>query len=87
MGNFGYFRVTRLVAISLSISVVSSFSQSPCDSYWVVVNQFLRNIIEALGQELLYEDQGHKQIVGHADNEYCFGSLINRCFTSRYFLI
>ena len=59
VSKLNYLTITR-PDISFSVSVVSQFLQSPCDSHWDAVIRILRYIKGAPGKGLLYEDRGHK---------------------------
>ena len=65
------------------MSVVSQFLQSPYDSHWDAAVRILRYIKGTPGQEVLYENRGHTQVVGYNDADWA-GSPTNRCSTSRY---
>ena len=58
VGKLNYLTITR-ADISLPVSVVSQFLQSPYDSHWDVVVLILRYIKGTLGQGVLYENKGH----------------------------
>ncbi|RVW46185.1 Retrovirus-related Pol polyprotein from transposon RE2 [Vitis vinifera] len=60
VGKLNYLTITR-PDISLPVSVVSQFLQSPCDSHWDAVIRILRYIKSTQGQGVLYENRGHTQ--------------------------
>ena len=66
VGKLNYLTITQ-PAISFSVSVVSQFLQSPCDSHWDAPVCILRYVKRTLGQGVLYENRGHTQIVGYSD--------------------
>ena len=66
VGNLNYLTITRS-DISFSVSIVSQFLQSPCDSHWDAVIRILRYVKGTPDQEVLYENKGHTQIVGYSD--------------------
>uniref|UniRef100_F6GZU0 Protein kinase domain-containing protein n=1 Tax=Vitis vinifera TaxID=29760 RepID=F6GZU0_VITVI len=82
VGKLNYLTITR-PNISFSVSVVSQFLQSPCDSHWDAVICIFRYIKSTLGQGVLYENKGHTQVVGYTDADWA-GSPIDRRFTSGY---
>ena len=45
--------------ISIPVSVVSQFLQSPCNSHWDTVIRILYYIKGTPGQKVLYENRGH----------------------------
>ncbi|WMV45443.1 hypothetical protein MTR67_038828 [Solanum verrucosum] len=51
----------------ISVSVVSQFMTSSCDSHWDAVVRILRYINLALVKKLLFEDQSHEHITGYTD--------------------
>ncbi|XP_052189227.1 uncharacterized protein LOC127799330 isoform X3 [Diospyros lotus] len=66
VGKLNYLTITR-PDISFSVSDVSQFLQSPCDSHWDAVVQILKYIKGAPGKGLLYEDKCHTQVVGYSN--------------------
>ena len=58
VGKLNYLTITR-PNISFTVSVVSQFLKSPCDSHWDVVVHILRYIKGTPGQGVLYENRGH----------------------------
>ena len=64
--KLNYLTITR-PNISFPMSIVSQFLQSLCDSHWDAAVRILRYVRGTLGQGLLYENKGHKQIVGYND--------------------
>ena len=66
VGTLNYLTITR-PNISFPVSVVSQFLQSPCDNHWDAVICIIRYIKGTPGQDILYEDRGHIQIVGYKD--------------------
>ena len=82
VGKLNYLTIT-LPDISFSLSVVSQFLQSPCDSQWDVVIRILRYIKSTPGQGGLYENRGHTQVVGYTDADWA-GSPTNRRSTLGY---
>ena len=76
VGKLNYLTIT-LLDILFPVSVVSQFLQSPCDSHWDVV------VRRTPGQEVLYENIGHTQVVGYSDANWA-GSPTDRRSTSRY---
>ncbi|XP_031273012.1 uncharacterized protein LOC116131506 [Pistacia vera] len=79
VGKLNYLTITRL-DISFSVSVVSQFLQSPCDSYWDAVIRILRYIKGAPNKGLLYENKGNSHIVGYFNADWA-GSPSDRCST------
>ncbi|XP_070052819.1 secreted RxLR effector protein 161-like [Nicotiana tomentosiformis] len=84
VGKLNYLTVTR-PDISFPASVVSQFMDSPYDSHWDAVVPILRYIKSApgKGKGLLFEDQGHEQIVGYTDADWA-ESPFDRRSTSGY---
>ena len=82
VGKLNYLTITR-PDISFSVSVVSHFLQSPCDSHWDAVVRILYYIKGTPGQGVLYENRGDTQVVGYIDANWV-GSPIDRHSTSRY---
>ena len=82
MGRLNYLTITR-PDISLSVSVVSQFLQSPCDSHWDDVIRIFHYIKGTPGQGVLYKNRGHTQIVGYCDIDWV-GSPTDRRSTSGY---
>ncbi|XP_031288153.1 secreted RxLR effector protein 161-like [Pistacia vera] len=80
--KLNYLTVTR-PGISFSISVVSQFLQSLCNSQWDVVVQILRYIKGAQGKGLLYENRGNSHIVGYSDVDWA-GSPSSKPSTSGF---
>ena len=78
VGKLNYLTITR-PDISLPVSVVSQFLQSPCDSHWDAVIRILRYIKSTQGQGVLYENRGHTQVVGYTDADWA-GSPTDRRF-------
>ena len=66
VSKLNYLTITQ-PGISLPVSVVSQFLQSPCDSHWDVVIRILRYIKRSPGQGVLYENKGHTQVIGYTD--------------------
>ena len=66
VGKLNYLTITR-PDISIPVSVVSQFLQSPCDSHWDAVIRILRYIKSTPGQGVLYENRGHTQVIGYTD--------------------
>ena len=69
VGKLNYLTVSRL-DISFSMSVVSQFMTSPCQSHWEAVVLILRYIMSAPRKVLLFEDQGHEHIIGYTDADW-----------------
>ena len=84
VGKLNYLTITRL-DISFSVSVVSQFLQSPCDSHWDAVIRILRYIKSTSGQAVLYENRGHTQVVGYTDVDQA-SSPTDRRSTSGYYV-
>ena len=82
VGRLNYLTITH-PNISFSVSVVTQFLQSPCDSHWDAVISILRCIKGTLTQGVLYENKGHTQIVGYCDADRT-SSPLNKHSTSRY---
>ena len=82
VGKLNYLTITR-PDISFSVSVVSQFLQSPCDSHWDAVIRILRYIKSTPGQGVFYENRGHTQVIGYTDADWA-GSLTDRRSTSWY---
>ena len=82
VGKLNYLTITR-PDISFSVSVVSQFLQTPCDSHWDAVVRILRYIKGAPGRGLLYENKGHSHIVGYSDADWA-GSPSDRRSTSGF---
>ena len=82
VGKLNYLTITR-PDISFSVSVVSQFLQSPCDSHWDAVICILRYIKSAPGQGVLYENRGHTQVIGYTYADWA-GSPTDRRSTSGY---
>ena len=66
VGKLNYLTITR-PNISFTVSVVSQFLDSSYDSHWHALVCILRYIKSALGKGLLFENKGHKQVVGYID--------------------
>ena len=66
VGKLNYLTITRL-DISFAVSVVVQFPQDTCKYHWDAVIRILRYIKRAPGQELLFEDKGHTDIIGYSD--------------------
>ena len=81
MGRLNYLTITRS-DISLLVSVVNQFLQSPCDSHWDAVIRILRYIKGTPGQGVLYENRGHTQVIGYCDADWA--ALAGRRFTLGY---
>ena len=64
---------------------VSQFLQSSCDSHWDVVIHILCYIKGTPGQEVLYENRGHTQIVEYCDADLA-SSPTDRRSTSEYYV-
>ena len=56
VGKLNYLTITR-IDISFSVSVVSQFLQSPCDSHWDVMIRILHYIKGTQGQGVLYKTE------------------------------
>ena len=84
VGKLNYLTINRL-DISFSMSVVSQFLQSPCDSHWDAIIRILRYIKGTPDQGVLYENKGHTQIVGYCDADWV-GSPTDRHSTSEYYV-
>ena len=82
VGNLNYLTITRS-DISFFVSIVSQFLQSPCDSHWDAVIRILRYVKGTPGQEVLYENKGHTQIVGYSDANWA-NSPTDKRSTSGY---
>ena len=82
VGKLDHLTITRL-DISFSVSVVSQFLQSPCDSHWDAVICILRCIKGIPDQTVLYENKGHIHIVRYCDADWV-GSPADSRFTSGY---
>ena len=82
VGRLNYLTIIRPY-ISFPVSVVSQFLQSPCDSHWDAVIRIIRYIKGTPGQEVLYENKGHTQIVGYCDADWA-GSPVDKRSTSGY---
>ena len=66
VGKLNYLTNTR-PDIAFSVSVISQFLQSPCDSHWDAMIRILRYIKGTPGQGVLYENRGQTQIVRYCD--------------------
>ena len=66
VSKLNYLTITQ-PDISFPVSVVSQFLQLPYDSHWDAVVRILRYIKGTSGQEVLYENKGHTQVVGYND--------------------
>ena len=66
MERLNYLTITRS-DISFLVNVVSQFLQSLCDNHWDAIIHILCYIKGTPGQEVLYENRGHAQIVGYCD--------------------
>ena len=84
VGKINYLTITRL-DISFSVSVVSQFLQTPCDSHWDAIICILEYIKGTPGQGLLYEDKGYTQVVGYIDADWV-GSPFDICSTLKYYI-
>ena len=82
VGKLNYLTITW-PDISFLVSVVSQFLQWPCDSHWDVAVRILRHVKGTPGQEVLYENRGHTQIVGYNDADWASSPTDIRS-TSRY---
>ena len=82
VGKLNYLTITR-PDISFSVSVISQFLQSPCDSHWDVVIRILRYIKSTPGQGVLYENRCHTQVIGYTNADWA-GSPTDRRSTSGY---
>ncbi|XP_019261486.1 PREDICTED: uncharacterized protein LOC109239388 [Nicotiana attenuata] len=69
VGKLNYLTMTR-PDISFSVSVVSQSMDSTCDSHWDAVVRILQYIKSAPSKGLLFEDQGHEEIVGYTDADW-----------------
>ena len=69
VGKLNYLIVTK-PDISFPVSVVSQFMNFPCDSHWEIVVCILRYIKSTPDKGLLFEDQGHKHIIGYTDADW-----------------
>ena len=83
VGKLNYLTITRPDISFFSVSVVSQFLQSPCDSHWDAVIRILRYIKSTSGQGVLYENRDHIQVVGYTDANWA-DSPIDRRSTSGY---
>ena len=86
VGKLNYLTITR-PDISFSVSVVSQFLQSPCDSHWDVVVRILRYIKGVPCRGLLYEDRGHTQVVGYFDADWTDSSSDRRSISGYCVLV
>nr|CAN63917.1 hypothetical protein VITISV_019573 [Vitis vinifera] len=82
VGKLNYLTIIR-PNISFPVSVVSQFLQSPYDSYWDAVIRILRYIKSTPGQDVLYKNRGHTQVVGYTDADWA-GSPTDRRSTFGY---
>ena len=85
VGRLNYLTVTR-PDISFSVSVISQFLDSPCDTHWNAALRILKYIKGAPGQGLLYTDKGNMQVIGYTDADWA-GSPIDRRSTTGYCIL
>ena len=85
VGRLNYLTVTR-PDISFSVSVISQFLDSPCDTHWNAAIRILKYIKGAPGQGLLYTDKGNMQVIGYTDADWA-GSPIDRRSTTGYCIL
>ena len=64
--RLNYLTITR-PNISFPVSVVSQFPQSPCDNHWDAMISILHYIKGTPGEEVLYENRGHTQVIRYCD--------------------
>ncbi|KAL2344341.1 hypothetical protein Fmac_005626 [Flemingia macrophylla] len=82
VGKLNYLTMTRR-NIFFSVSVVSQFLNSPCESHWHTIIWILRYIKGSPGKELVYSDRGHTNIVGYSDANWA-GDTSDKQSTSGY---
>ncbi|XP_071920701.1 uncharacterized protein [Coffea arabica] len=75
VGRLNYLTLIR-PDISFSVSVISQFLDSPCDTHWNAAIRILKYIKGAPGQGLLYTDKGNMQVIGYTDADWA-GSPID----------
>ena len=84
VGKLNYLPITR-PNISFPVSVVSQFLQSPSDGHWDATVYILHYVKGTPGQEVLYDNRSHTQIVGYSDANWA-GSPTDRRFTLGYYV-
>ncbi|CAH9120172.1 unnamed protein product [Cuscuta epithymum] len=85
IGKLNYLTITR-PDISFAVSVLSQFLDKPCTGHWDAAIRVLRYIKKTPGQGLLFEDRGHRDIVGYCDADWA-GCLMDRRSTSGYCIL
>ena len=82
VGKLNYLTIIR-PDISFPVNVVSEFLQSHCDSHWDAIVRILHYVKGTPGQEVLYENRDHTQIIGYNDANWT-STPTNRRSTSWY---
>ncbi|CAH9117528.1 unnamed protein product [Cuscuta europaea] len=85
IGKLNYLTITR-PDISFAVNVLSQFLDKPCDGHWDAAIRVLRYIKKTPGQGLLFEDRGHRDIVGYCDADWA-GCPMDRRSTSGYCIL